>query len=87
MLQKKEVYLQPEERTIAQWVFENRKRAGTGTEIYPEAHCLYLAIRNEDTVYGVIGIALEEMKMDVYERKFNPFDFGRMCDGTGKRVL
>ena len=25
-----------------------------------------LAIRNEDTVYGVIGIALEEMKMDVY---------------------
>ena len=54
---EKEVYLQPEERTIAQWVFENRKRAGTGTEIYPEAHCLYLAIRNEDTVYGVIGIA------------------------------
>lgn len=83
---EKEVYLQPEERTIAQWVFENRKRAGTGTEIYPEAHCLYLAIRNEDTVYGVIGIALEEMKMDVYEQ-FNPFDFGRMCDGTGKRVL
>lgn len=65
---EKEVYLQPEERTIAQWVFENRKRAGTGTEIYPEAHCLYLAIRNEDTVYGVIGIALEEMKMDVYEQ-------------------
>lgn len=65
---EEEVYLQPQEKQIAQWVFENRKRAGTGTDIYPEAHCLYLAIRNEDTVYGVIGIALEEMKMDAYEQ-------------------
>lgn len=35
---------------------------------YPDAHCLYLAIRNEDMVYGVIGIALEGMMMDVYEQ-------------------
>ena len=64
----KMLYLQQRERQAAQWVFENRKRAGTGMDQYPDAHCLYLAIRNEDMVYGVIGIALEGMMMDVYEQ-------------------
>ena len=48
----KMLYLQQRERQAAQWVFENRKRAGTGMDQYPDAHCLYLAIRNEDMVYG-----------------------------------
>jgi len=64
----KMLYLQQRERQAAQWAFENRKRAGTGMDQYPDAHCLYLAIRNEDMVYGVIGIALEGMMMDVYEQ-------------------
>ena len=64
----KMLYLQQRERQAAKWVFENRKRAGTGMDQYPDAHCLYLAIRNEDMVYGVIGIALEGMMMDVYEQ-------------------
>ena len=44
------------EAEAARWVYENRQRAGATTKHFSNARCLYLAIRIEDHVYGVIGI-------------------------------
>lgn len=46
------------ERATAQWVFKNNKHAGASTSTLPNSHCLYLAIRINDAVYGVAGIVL-----------------------------
>ena len=37
--------LTPEEQGVARWVYENRQRAGASTHHFPQAKCLYLAIR------------------------------------------
>ncbi len=44
------------ERAVAEWVRQNAKHAGRTTRMYPEAHCLYMAIRSGHTVWAVIGI-------------------------------
>lgn len=56
-----------EESEVASWVFRNNKNAGASTEIYPNAQCLYLAIRVNDRVYGVIGIVMKEGALDAFE--------------------
>ena len=50
------------ERATAQWVFKNNKHAGASTETLPNSHCLYLSIRINDTVYGVVGVVLPGRK-------------------------
>ena len=62
-----EDFLIPEEQRIARWVYENRQRAGASTQYFPQAKCLYLAIRNGNSVYGVIGIPLQEEILDSFE--------------------
>ena len=62
-----EDFLIPEEQRIARWVYENRQRAGESTQYFPQAKCLYLAIRNGNSVYGVIGIPLQEEILDSFE--------------------
>ena len=62
-----EDFLIPEEQRIARWVYENRQRAGASTQYFPQAKCLYLAIRNGNSVYGVIGIPLQEVILDSFE--------------------
>ncbi len=57
----------PEEQQIARWVYENRQRAGASTHHFPQAKCLYLAIRSGDNVYGVIGIPLQKETLDSFE--------------------
>ena len=44
------------ERKVAQWVRQNAKHAGRTTRVFPEAKCLYMAVRSERTVWAVIGI-------------------------------
>ncbi len=44
------------ERKAAQWVRQNGKHAGRTTRVFPEAKCLYMAVRSERTVWAVIGI-------------------------------
>ena len=44
------------ERRVAQWVRENAKHAGRMTRMFPEAKCLYMAVRSEGRVWAVIGI-------------------------------
>ena len=62
-----EDFLIPEEQRIARWGYENRQRAGASTQYFPQAKCLYLAIRNGNSVYGVIGIPLQEEILDSFE--------------------
>ena len=62
-----EDFLTPEEQQIARWVCENRQRAGASTHHFPNAKCLYLAIRSGNSVYGVIGIPLQKEKLDSFE--------------------
>ena len=44
------------ERPVARWVRENAEHAGRTTRMFPEARCLYMAVRSEGTVWAVIGI-------------------------------
>ena len=62
-----EDFLIPEEQQIARWVCENRQHAGASTHHFPQAKCLYLAIRSGDNVYGVIGIPLQKETLDTFE--------------------
>ena len=62
-----EDFLIPEEQQIARWVYENRQRAGASTHYFPQAKCIYLAIRSGNNVYGVIGIPLQKETLDSFE--------------------
>ena len=62
-----EDFLTPEELKIARWAYENRQRAGASTHHFPQAKCLYLAIRSGNNVYGVIGIPLQKETLDSFE--------------------
>lgn len=55
------------EEQAAQWVYENKHRAGASTKVYSKAKCLYLAIRLNNKVYGVIGIHLNGRNLDSFE--------------------
>lgn len=57
-----------DERTVAGWVFQNRKQAGAGTETFPGAKALYLAVRGRDAVFAVIGITIKR------DDTFDPFE-------------
>ena len=56
------------ERQAAEWVFQNGRRAGASTAQFGKAECLYLAIRTEKCVYGVIGIPMKPEKPDSFEK-------------------
>ncbi len=55
------------ERAVADWVYQNNKRAGASTDTFSNASCLYLAIRLNQNVYGVVGIAVGETPLDSFE--------------------
>lgn len=60
-------YKTKKEQAVAAWVFRNNKHAGKTTGTMSDARCRYLAIRINDTVYGVVGIAMGEQNMDAFE--------------------
>lgn len=47
------------ERRIAEWVYLNNEQAGATTKNNPEARFWYLAVRGDDNVHAVAGIAIE----------------------------
>ena len=55
------------EKKVADWVFHNNKHAGPTTDTLSGAMCLYLAIRVNHQVYGVVGILMEEKPLDSFE--------------------
>ena len=56
-----------QEKEVAQWVLKNNRHAGAGTNTFPSSRCMYLAVRVNDNVYGVVGINLEEQQLDSFE--------------------
>lgn len=62
-----EELLSENEKAVADWAFRNNKRAGASTDTLASAKCLYLAIRVNQKVYGVIGIALDAKPLDSFE--------------------
>ncbi len=63
-----EGYLADSERAVALWVFKNNKHAGATTQTLSNAKCLYLAIRINQKVYGVVGISIGAESLDNPEK-------------------
>lgn len=61
-------YCTDSERAVAQWVLQNNKHAGKGTQTFAGANCLYLAIRVNQRVHGVIGIGVGKEVPDTFEK-------------------
>lgn len=55
------------EKAVASWVLWNNKHAGATTDTLSGARCLYLAIRVNQKVYGVVGISMDEVPLDSFE--------------------
>ncbi|OUS76041.1 histidine kinase [Paenibacillus sp. MY03] len=49
------------ELTIADWVYRNGNRAGKGTSTLNASKGLYLPLRTEDRVHGVLGVKLDDV--------------------------
>lgn len=60
-------YTDDNERAVANWVFKNNKHAGATTNTLGGAQCLYLAVRVNDKVYAVVGIAVGTEALDAFE--------------------
>lgn len=63
----KEGYNAKNERAVAAWVLKNNKHAGATTGTLSSAKCLYLSIRMNENVYGVVGIVIGEKALDAFE--------------------
>lgn len=61
-------YLSENERAVALWVLKNNKHAGATTQTLSNAKCLYLAIRINQKVYGVVGISVKKEPLDSPEK-------------------
>lgn len=55
------------EKATAAWTFRNNKRSGATTDTLSASKCLYLAVRVNDSVYGVFGIVIEKTPLDSFE--------------------
>lgn len=61
------VYDLEKEQEAVEWVLKNNHAAGATTKLFPETHYLYLAIRVNERVYGVIGIDASVGELDASE--------------------
>lgn len=59
-----------EERTVAHWVYVNKKRAGAGTDTLMGASAHYIPIISQTKVLGVIGVSCVSSKIDQNSRLF-----------------
>lgn len=55
------------ERATAEWVYKHKRRAGASTDTHKDAKCLYMAIRINNYVYGVVGIHVNRTPLDSFE--------------------
>lgn len=60
-------YISQNEQAVATWVFKNNKHAGATTNTLCNAKCLYLAVRVNNNVYGVVGIVIGETPLESFE--------------------
>lgn len=69
LLDDSNIFLTEKERTVAKWVYINNKNAGPTTSTLQEAKALYLSIRRNDKIYGIIGIDMISNKtLSQYEK-------------------
>ena len=59
--------LSQSEAAVAAWAFKNNKHAGATTTTLPDAHCLYLAVRAKEHVFGVVGVVMGQTPLDAFE--------------------
>ena len=59
--------LSENEKAVAGWVLKNNKHAGATTATLSNAKCLYLAVRVNERVYGVVGIVMDGQPPDAFE--------------------
>ena len=64
-LQMEEHFIQ-NELDIVKWVYQHHQSAGATTHIFNEAQCLYLPVKINDKIYGIIGIRIQE-PLDSFE--------------------
>lgn len=55
------------EQAVALWSYRNNKHAGATTGTLGDSKCMYLAIRVNDTVYGVVGIVMGKEPLDSFD--------------------
>ena len=55
------------ELTAADWVRKNNRAAGATTDTLSDSQYLYLALRVDDRVYGVVGIEINSTALDASE--------------------
>lgn len=65
--ESREVLLGGIEYETALWTAQHNRQAGALSDRFPEARCLYLAVRIQEQVYGVIGIELEGVPLETFE--------------------
>lgn len=66
--EEENIVLNKEELAVAEWTFKNNKHAGFSTTTLPGAKCLYLAIRNSEKVFAVVGIDMEGKEIPEFEK-------------------
>lgn len=66
--QHENTYGSEAERAVAFWVLKNNKHAGATTNTLSNAQCLYLSVRINQKVYGIIGIAMEKGNLEAFEK-------------------
>lgn len=69
------------ERAVAQWVFKNHHRAGTCTSTLPGAKAIYFPVEDNEVVYAVVGIVLEE------RREIPTFEYGLLSAMRNEAAL
>ncbi|MCR5100137.1 MAG: DUF4118 domain-containing protein [Butyrivibrio sp.] len=75
----KEISLEESETEVLNWVLKNKKRAGANTKVFSKAKNLYLAIRINGTIYGIMGI--------VVDRIFSSFEYSIIVSILGECAL
>ena len=57
-----------EEKEAVEWAYHQRKRAGATTDVFPQTDYLYYAMRVQNHVYGVVGVAVHGSPLDASEQ-------------------
>lgn len=60
--------LSQDELAVARWAYKNNKHAGATTGVLPGAKCLYLAVRNGNKIFAIIGIELNGKVPTAFEK-------------------
>ncbi len=56
------------ELAMASWVYANQHHAGATTDVYPDAQCLYLAVKGQNAVFAVVGVLTDGSPIDDFEK-------------------